>query len=375
MRKGYRYFSTTMCAALAVCVFAWDAGFCAVRIKDIAKINGVRDNVIYGYGLVVGLDGTGDTKDAEFTLQAIANMMTKMGVITNKDDIKVDNVAAVMVTATIKPFSKTGTRFDVLISSLGNATSLVGGTLLLTPLKGPDGAVYAVAQGPVSVGGAGISTDKGGSAKKNHLTVGSIPNGAILEKEVQMEYLDKGKIYYTLMTPDFTSATRLASAINKVFPKTALPVDSATVEIKPPVEYMSSELIVFFISQVEALTIDPDMPARIIVNERTGTIVAGENVTISKVAISHGNISITVTKDVEVYQPKPLAGGETVVVPKENISMKEEEARFIVVEQQGPSVGDLAKAMNALGVTPRDMVAIFQAIKRAGGINAELEIM
>lgn len=344
----------------------------AARIKDLAAIKGVRTNQLVGYGLVVGLDGTGDKSGTEFTIQSLVNMMEQMGVRVNANDVKVKNVAAVMVTAGMPPFSRIGNRIDVVVSSVGDAKSLVGGTLLLTPLKAVDGQVYALAQGPLSVGGIGAG-GPGGSVTKNHLLAARVTGGGSVEREVPMQLNGKENLTMTLFNPDFTTALRVADRINMTLgPQTASAIDSATLTLNVPETYR--ENVASFLAQVETLDVEPDTMAKIIVNEKTGTVVMGENVRISTVAISHGNLSISVRESASVSQPEPFGRGTTVVTPQTDIEIVEEDKKLMLIES-GASIRDLVKALNAVGVTPRDLISIFQSIKAAGALQAELEII
>lgn len=344
----------------------------AVRIKDIASIKGIRNNQLVGYGLVVGLNGTGDKGGSGFTMQSLANMMERMGIRVDKNQLKVKNVAAVMVTSEIPPFAKIGGRLDIAVSSVGDAKSLVGGTLLMTPLKGADDSIYAIAQGPLAIGGAGAEGGGGGAAK-NHLLVGRIAGGATVEKEVPFDLDGKKELTMFLSNPDFTTAQRVAEKINgAVGTGTAKAVDAGTVMLAIPASLKGN--VASFVSQIETLDVKPDSDARIVVNEKTGTVVIGENVRISKVAISHGNLSITVQNSQQVSQPPPLSGGQTVTTPTTNVAIKEEKQKLVVLPESA-TIGDLVKSLNALGVTPRDMISIFQSIKAAGALQADLEII
>jgi flagellar P-ring protein precursor FlgI len=344
----------------------------ATRIKDISDIKGVRLNQLVGYGLVVGLNGTGDGKDAEFTLQSLASMLEKMGVTVKTDDIKVDNVAAVMVTSELPPFAKSGSRIDVLVSSIGDAENLQGGTLLFTPLKGADGQVYAVAQGPVSTGGFSAGGE-GGGVQKNFPTVGRIAGGAVIEREINTGFAKKKQLTLLLHRPDFTTALRITEAINKLgYAQIAHTEDSGTINIDIPENYTGN--IVKLITMIEGLEVTPDAVAKVIINERTGTVVMGSNVRISTVAVAHGNLSIEIKESPQVSQPLPFAQGETVVTPDTEMSVKEGNSRLILMEP-GVSIGEVVRALNALGVSPRDLIAIFQAMKAAGALQAELEII
>lgn len=360
-------------AAVSLALFFLASGAEAARIKDIAFVEGVRPNQIVGYGLVVGLSGSGDKTSAIYTTQAIANMLNRLGMKLDPKSIRVKNTAAVLVTAELPPFIKPGSKIDVLVSSLGDATSLQGGTLISTPLKGPDGTVYAVAQGGVSLAGftAGSPT---ASFTKNHQTAGKIPSGALIEKEVPMTLLGKDEIFLSLRSPDFTTAGRVAGAINDSFENNvATPVDAGKIRITVPAESRGG--IVEYISRIEGLDIRPDNVTRVVINERTGTVVMGENVRLSTVAISHGDISIEVKTQYIISQPAPFSSrGDTVVQPVEETSVQEDKSRLIVLPES-VTLGEVVRALNLVGVTPRDLVAILQAIKAAGALQAELEII
>ena len=344
----------------------------AVRIKDIATVGGVRDNQLIGYGLVVGLNGTGDKKGTAFTIRSVTSMLTKMGIAIDPSAVSVKNVAAVIVTAKLPPFAKKGSHIDVILSSIGDATSLQGGTLLLAPLKGADQTVYAVAQGPISLGGY-IGGSGGDSVQKNHATVGRIAGGAIVEREVELEINDKKDITISLRQQDFSTSVRLADAINQSLKqKMAHPEDPGTVTLTVPAEYQ--ERVVELIASIENLDIQVDAPAKIVLNERTGTVVMGENVRISTVAISHGNLTIQVKTQIEVSQPGAFSKGETVIVPQRDVSVEEQQARLMVL-QSGVTVDEVVRALNSVGITPRDLIAILQAIKAAGALQADLEII
>lgn len=346
----------------------------AVRIKEIASIEGVRHNQLVGYGLVIGLNGTGDKAGTTFTIQSLSNMLQKMGMKVSPSAIKVKNVAAVMVTADLPPFAKSGSKLDVLVSSVGDAKSLQGGALLMAPLKGPDGQVYAVAQGPVSVGGY-IAGDSGGSTQKNHPTVGIISNGALVEKEVPMQISDKDVLSIILNSPDFTTSQRLAGTVSKEFGENAaVAVDGALVRLTVPEKFKGR--VVELMSIVEGLDVKTDGISKVVVNERTGTVVMGENVRISTVAISHGSLSVKIKTEFMVSQPQPFSppGAKTTVVPIQEVKIQEQEARLIELPA-GVALGDVVKALNAVGVTPRDLIAILQAMKTAGALQAELVII
>ena len=362
---------------LTLCLIPADPGW-AARLKDLANLQGVRNNQLIGYGLITGLNGScDDMKKSTFTLQAIYNMMVRSGITVNPDnieDIKVKNVAAVMVIADLPPFAKPGSTIDVQVSSIGDAKSLAGGTLLMTPLYGADGQVYAVAQGPLTIGAFSFG-GKAAQAQKNHPTAGNIPSGAIVEASVPVELGDDGLLVYQLNNADFTTATNMAERINDTFgANTAKPIDSGTVEVNIPTALQNST--VEFISAVESLNVKPDSTARVVVNERTGTIVMGKDVKLSTVAVSHGNLSLVIKEEADVYQPNPLAEGETVVAPNTSITVAEDEGELVVLDmKEGVTTGEIATALNAIGATPRDLIAIFQAIKAAGSMHGELVVL
>ena len=350
----------------------------AARIKDLAQLHGVRNNQLMGYGLITGLNGTGDDmKKSVFTLQAVYNMMTRHGITINPDnikDIKLKNVAAVMVTASLPPFAKSGSTIDIQVSSLGDSKSLAGGTLLMTPLVGPDDKVYAVAQGPLSIGAFSFG-GKAAQVQKNHPTVGSVAGGAIVERSIPGELGAGGKLEYQLRNADFTTTANMAEVINKRFGQgTAFPESSGTVKVAIPGQF--KEDIVDFIAALEVLDIDTDSPARVVVNERTGTIVMGKDVRLSTVAVSHGNLSLIIREDTSVSQPNPLSEGETVVAPQTSTTVIEDPGQLVLLDmKKGVSIGEIASALNAIGATPRDLIAIFQAIKASGSLHGELLIL
>ncbi|MBW2515219.1 MAG: flagellar basal body P-ring protein FlgI [Deltaproteobacteria bacterium] len=347
----------------------------AVRIKDIADIKGVRQNQLVGYGLVVGLEGTGDSDSALFTIQSLASLLEKMGVTVQTSDIDdVENVAAVMVTADLPAFASLGSRLDVLVSSIGDAENLQGGTLLFTPLRAADGNVYAVAQGPVSTGGFAVSGNSGDQVQKNFPTVGRVVGGALVEKELHSNFNQKNALTLALKDPDFTTASRVAQAINRAFYSQLAHTENAgSIRVTVPENYLGNT--VQFVTMIESLGVTPDMVSKVVVNERTGTVIMGENVRIATIAIAHGNLSIQINESQDVSQPLPFSrGGETVVTPESEIVVQEGKNPIFLVES-GVSIGEVVKALNALGVSPRDLIAIFQALKAAGALQAELEII
>lgn len=345
----------------------------AARLKDLTLVEGGRDNQLVGYGLVVGLAGDGDS-NAITTLRTIGNTLQRYGITVAADQIKTKNAAAVMITADIGAFLKSGSRIDVTVASLGDAKSLQGGVLLQTPLMGADGRVYAVAQGPVAVGGfiGGAGGPGGATVQKNHPTVGIISNGAIVEREIPATYVHDGVFTLQLQSPDFSSASRMAKAVNAVYPGAAEAKDAATLAVKLPAAYTGRE--VTFLADLGSIDVTPDVQARIVINERTGTIVATSTVRISQVAISHGSLTITVTQNLGVSQPNAFnQSGQTVVTPSTQADVTETRGRFVVFNE-APTVDRLAAALNALGVSTREMMSIFQTLKRSGALQAELVI-
>ncbi len=344
----------------------------AVRVKDIASFRGVRENQVIGYGLIVGLNGTGDGPRTEFTVRSLASMLSKLGIGVDPEIIEVRNIAAVMVTSNLPAFSRNGSRIDALISSIGDATSLEGGTLLMTPLFGTDGEVYAIAQGPISVGGFSAGGGAGSSVQKNHPTVGRVVNGATIEREV-VHALAGQELQLALGAADFTTALRAASAINaRLGPDVAHPQDAGTLRIRVPEEWAGN--LVRFVAEIESVEVEPDARATVVLNERTGTVVMGSDVRISEVAVSHGSLSITISATNSVSQPAPFSDGETVGVTNEDIEAIEESAALVVVGG-GVSIAELVRGLNAMGVTPRDLIAILQTIKASGALSADLEIL
>lgn len=343
-----------------------------VRVKDVATFRGARPNQLVGYGLVVGLAGTGDSPATLFTNKALVNMMERLG-MENLQGSKVKNVAGVLVTATLPAFMKSGQTLDVTISSLGDAKSLESGVLVRTPLAGPDGRVYAVAQGPVSLGGFGVEAS-GSSVKKNSTTVGRIPNGGIIEKEVPVTLVDdQGFLYIELLNPDFTTANELSDKINKRLLGNALALDAATVRVYVPSVYR--EDLVGLIAQLENLSVAPaNQAAKIVIEERTGTLIIGQNVRIGPVAVTHGGLTVRVDTSQSVSQPNPLSNGQTTTTTESEITATEDKGSTVIF-QGGTTIDTLVKSLNALGVPPRDLITIIQNIKATGALNAHLEII
>lgn len=345
------------------------------RIKDIAEFEGIRDNLLVGYGLVVGLNGTGDSlENMAFTKESLIGMLERLGVNTRDGSLKAKNVAAVMVTATLPPFSRQGNRIDVSISALGDAKSLQGGNLLVTPVVGADGEVYAVAQGQVQVGGF-TASGKGATVTKGVPTAGRIPSGGIVEREVPFALGALQKINVALRNPDLTTGRRIAQAINSFLgTPVARPADPGTVEVNVPEKYQGD--VVALLTDIEQLRIEPDQLARVVIDENSGTIVIGDNVRISTVAIAQGNLTIKVTETPQVSQPSPFSTvGATTTVDRTDIQVDEGQDKKLTMMDGGVTLQSLVNGLNALGVGPRDMITILQAIKAAGALQAEIEVM
>jgi flagellar P-ring protein FlgI len=344
------------------------------RIKDITEFEGVRDNLLVGYGLVVGLNGTGDSlRNSAFTAGSLEAMLERLGVATRGQDLKTKNVAAVMVTATLPPFARQGSHLDVSVSALGDAKSLEGGTLLVTPLYGADGEIYAVSQGQLAIGGF-VAQGAAESVTKGVPTSARIAAGGIVEREVDFELDQLKRVRLALRNPDFTTAARIARAINDHFRSSlAQANDPATVTLSVPAAYQGRTAAL--LTEVEQLAVEPDQVARVLIDEQSGIIVMGDNVRISQVAVAQGNLTVRVTETPQVSQPNPLAEGDTVVVPRTNVQVDEGDSRHMVVLQEGVSLQELVAGLNALGVGPRDLISILQAIKAAGALQAEIVVM
>ncbi|MCX5865302.1 MAG: flagellar basal body P-ring protein FlgI [Deltaproteobacteria bacterium] len=333
----------------------------AVRLKDLATVKGVRNNQLVGYGIVVGLNGTGDGNKAAFTGQGLTNMLNNLGVKVDPDATKVKNIASVMVTATLPPFFKAGQSIDVTLSSVGDATSLQGGTLLVTPLKGLDNNVYAMAQGAISTGGDPAA--RGPAKQANHLTVARIINGASVEREVPMSFANKESITISLASPDFTTISLMKTAIDTYLGGAyATAKDAASVDVAVPPKYKAQEIAL--LAALENIEINPEHKARVVLNERTGTVVMGDNVTLNQFALSHGNLSLQV-------KPPPQPGSSAANAPVDTVKVGQK----VVTLQPGVTLGEVVRALNSVGVAPRELIAIFQAIKAAGALQAELEII
>ncbi len=366
-------------AGVAVSIFLLSSvlSICAAapadsRIKDIAAFEGIRDNQLTGLGLVVGLDGTGDKRQTVFSTQMLANMLERSGITVSADQLRVKNIAAVMVTGLLPPFARKGSRIDVTVSSIGDAENIQGGVLIMTPLSAANSEIYVTAQGQIALGG--FSAGGGGTRVQSaHPTVGRIPNGGLVEKEVPVDFSGRTQLTLVLNNSDLTSATRAVHAINESVGKpVAAAMDGRTLSIKIPQEY--SGRVVEYMALVENAKIDVDVVARVEINEKTGTIVLGKDVKISSVSIIHGNLALQVGTIFDVSQPTPYSLGKTTVVPQTTITAQEGQGKAVTLKD-GATVEEVVQALNAIGATPRDIIAILQAIKAAGALQAQLEII
>jgi len=374
--KNLGFEKVNLMAAIAAAVFLICAAAAqAERVKDLASVQGVRQNQLVGYGLVVGLAGTGDqTSQAPFTIQSIKNMLIRYGItIPSNTNPQLKNVAAVTVHADLPPFAKTGQTIDVTVSSIGNAGSLRGGSLIMTPLIGADGQVYAIAQGSLVVGGFGVSGKDGSSIAVNVPSAGRVPNGATVEKEVPNGFTQEPYVMLNLHTPDFTTSARLTEGINKLLGEgTAQSVDGVSVKVAAPADPSQRTA---YLATLEAIEIQPgDAPARVIVNSRTGTVVIGSHVRVMPAAVSHGSLTVTITERASVSQPYEFSKGETVVVPESTIAVSQPTARMFVFDA-GVDLNDIVRAVNQVGAAPGDLVAILEALKESGALRAELIVI
>ncbi|WP_300573796.1 flagellar basal body P-ring protein FlgI [Phenylobacterium sp.] len=368
MSHPFRLFSALLIAAS----LAASPALSASRIKDIVEFEGVRDNMLVGYGIVVGLNGTGDSlRNAPFTRQSLEGMLERMGVNTRDANINTKNVAAVMVTARLPAFAAAGSPVDATVSAMGDAKSLQGGTLLVTPLMGADGEAYAVAQGTVQTGSISAGGASGSSISKGVPTAGRIAGGALVERELGFQLASMGQMRMTLRNPDFTTSRRIAEAVNRQFPGTAYAQNPTIVAVRPPAGHDMTA----FMAQIENISVNPDTPAKVVIDEVSGVIVMGEAVRVSTVAIAQGNLTIRVQEFPAVVQPAPFSQGETVVVPQTQVDVEEEKGKQFLTVRSGASLSDLVAGLNALGVTPRDMISILQTIKAAGALQADIEVM
>ena len=364
-------------AAVALCPLVAMAGPATAapsRVKDISDFEGVRSNMLVGYGLVVGLNGTGDSlRNSVFTQESLVAMLERLGVSTRGSSLNTKNVAAVMVTATLPAFARQGSLLDISVSALGDAKSLMGGTLLVTPLLGADGESYAVGQGALAVGGFAAKGDAE-SVTRGVPTAARVPSGAIIEREVEFRLNDLKEVRIALKNPDFTTAQRIARAVDqRLMTDAAQATDPGTVVIAVPNRYRGR--IAELMTDVEQLPVEPDSPARILIDEKSGIIVVGENVRVSRVAVAQGNLTVRVTETPQVSQPNPLAEGETVAVPRTRVEVDDQAGNRMAVLEPGVALDQLVDGLNALGVGPRDMIGIIQAIKAAGALQAEVEVM
>lgn len=374
-RKGPISAISRVLLALSILFLSTGATSAASRIKDIVDFEGVRDNLLVGYGLVVGLNGTGDKlADGHFTKQSLQAMLNRLGVKPTDAGLDSKNVAAVMITANLPPFSRQGSRIDVTVSALGDSSSLLGGTLLVTPLLGADGEVYAVSQGQIAVGGF-QSQGNNETITKGVPTSGRIASGAIVEREVPYNIGGMKNVKLTLRNPDFTTARRVSQAINAFLGTAAAAAsDPTTIQLKVPESYLDN--VVNLLTDIEQLRIEPDQLARVVIDEQSGTIVMGENVRISTVAIAQGSLTIRITETPQVSQPGPFAEvGTTTTVDRTNIAVDEGKDKRLAVLQPGVSLQELVNGLNSLGIGPRDMITILQAVKTAGALQAEIEVM
>ncbi|HZH27268.1 MAG TPA: flagellar basal body P-ring protein FlgI [Azospirillaceae bacterium] len=366
------------CLRIALLAAAFVAGagqaFAQTRIKDIVDFEGVRDNLLIGYGLVVGLNGTGDTlRNSPFTEQSLTGMLERLGVNIRGSTLRTRNIAAVMVTAKLPPFASQGTRIDVNVAALGDANSLQGGQLLVTPLLGADGEVYGVAQGSIAVSGF-VAQGQAATVTRGVPTSGRIAGGAIVEREIEFALAELPLLRLSLRNPDFTTAQRISQAINGALGGgAAQPVDPATVVVNVPPSQRRD--IVALMTQIEQLRVIPDQVARVVIDEASGVIVMGENVRISTVAIAQGNLTVRITETPQVSQPAPFSQGQTVVVPRTDVEVDDQSDRRLAVLRSGVTLQELVEGLNALGVGPRDMISILQAIKASGALQAEIEVM
>jgi flagellar P-ring protein precursor FlgI len=373
VRTGWSFMQRLVSAVLLVLSLALAGeAFAASRIKDIVEVEGVRENALVGYGLVVGLNGTGDNlRNTPQAKQSQEAMLERLGVNIRDANLNSKNVAAVMVTAKLPAFAAAGSPIDVTVSSIGDAKSLLGGTLIVTTLLGADGQAYALAQGTVQTGSISAGGASGSSITKGVPTSGRIAGGAIIERELGFQMANMGQVRLTLRNPDFTTARRIADVINAKYPGTANADNPSIVTLRPPM----GAGIVPFVTAIENMTVEPDTGAKVIIDEVAGVIVMGENVRISTVAIAQGNLTITVQESPAVSQPAPFSRGQTAVVPQSAVGVDEEKGRQLITLKSGASLSSLVAGLNALGVTPRDMISILQAIKAAGALQADIEVM
>ncbi|WP_417680431.1 flagellar basal body P-ring protein FlgI [Roseibium sp.] len=372
-RKTMKLFTRLCFLLFGLAVFSAQAS-AASRIKDIADFEGIRENQLIGYGLVVGLNGTGDTlRNAPFTRQSLQAMLERLGVNTRDVDLNTNTVAAVMVTANLPPFATQGTRIDVSVSALGNSESLQGGTLLVTPLVGADGEVYAIAQGSVAIGGFSAQGDAA-SVVRGVPTSGRIANGGLVERELEFKLASLTTLRLALRNPDLTTARRVALSINELIGlPTAEPLDPGTVRVDLPRDYDGN--IVDLLTDIEQLLVEPDLAARVVIDENSGIIVMGQDVKVSTVAVAQGNLTVTISETPQVSQPQPFSDGATVVVPRSQVEVNTDADAKLAIVSETVTLKQLVDGLNALGIGPRDMISILQAIKAAGALQAEIEVL
>lgn len=377
----YSTLSKTLATPTGICLICWlvlmlvsvaEAG--KVRVKDICDFQNEQQEDLIGYGLVIGLDGSGDGTGTQFTVQSLVNMMERLGLTVDQTKVKVKNVAAVMVTSKLSSHNARGTYLDVTVSSVGDASSLQGGTLLMTPLSTLDGVQRVVAQGPVSIGGFNVQVDDGSKIINNYTLVGRVPGGGKVTEPLPAQATENRELLLTLRDPDYTTAHRIAERINIKYGLLAYPMDAGTIKLVVPDSLSHPTNRIEFVSDIGLLQVVPDSPARVVINEKTGTIVAGQHVTIDAVAIAHGTITINVQSSPIISQPGPFSSGETVVTQDYRINVSDEKARVVHLKRV-VYLSDVANALNRIGATPRDIIAIFQALKQAGALRAELIIL
>jgi flagellar P-ring protein precursor FlgI len=367
-----RILSTLLLVAVTAVPVTGQTANPASRVKDVASVQGAAPTPLIGYGLVVGLNKTGDRRQTIFSAQTLANMLERFGIAVAPGEIKIENVAAVLVTAQMGPYSQIGGKLDVTASSIGDARSLQGGTLMPTPLRGPDGRVLALAQGPLSIGGFGAGGGDN-AVTVNHLTVGRVPGGALVQEARAWTPPAGGVLRLALHEPDFVSAGRVARAINQELgANAAKALDAGSVAVMVPAEYQAS--LPELIARIEPLSVELDVTARVVINERTGTVVMGGDVRLGPAAVAHGNLSVRIATQYETSQPAPLSGGQTTVVPQTQLDVEEGESQLVTLDA-GATLSDVVRALNVLGVSPRDIIAVMQALKAAGALRAEIVIL
>jgi flagellar P-ring protein precursor FlgI len=372
MSRWFKLAGLVLAMAVAFASLGAPQTFAQSRIKDIVEFEGVRDNMLVGYGIVVGLNQTGDTlRNAPFTKQSLSSMLERLGVNVRDVDLNTKNVAAVMVTARLPAFAASGSQIDATVSAMGDAKSLLGGTLLVTPLMGADGQAYAVAQGTVQTGAVAAQGASGSSVLKGVPTAGRIAAGAIVERETGFQLATLTTLRMTLRNPDFTTARRISDVINARYPGAAVADNPTIVSLRAP----QGRDMIGFVTEVEQMSVEPDAPAKVVIDEVSGVIVMGENVRISTVAIAQGNLTISVQQTPQVSQPLPFSQGQTSTVTQSTVSVNEEKGKGLVVVDHGASLSKLVAGLNALGVTPRDMISILQTIKAAGALQADIEVL